>query len=464
MSEVETKAAAEAAARVPALMPQLRADLERLVAIPSISAPAYPEETHTRLGEAYDAVVELFRDAGVTMLDPLELPATAPVVLGEIPAPPGAPTVLLYSHYDVVPVGDESRWESPPFVATEREDPLNGRAIYGRGTADTKSNILMHVGALRAWDGKPPVGIKVVIEGMEEVGSAFSTFPPSRPELFAADAMVIGDMGSFRPGVPTLTVALRGMAMVTVEVRTLAGPKHSGQFGGAAPDALLALLHAIATLNDENGDVTVAGLQRDEWTGASYSDDEFRELAEVEEGVPFFGTGGLGERIWTGPAITVTGMDVLPVDRAVNAVVPYARAKLSLRVHPEQDPAEAQAALVRHLEAQHPFGVTLTVHANETGKGFAAATSGPAYEAARAALASAWGGETVSFASGGSIPLVSALQEAAPDAEMLLIGTTDGFANIHAPNERVLIDEFEKAVAAEAEFFGRYAAAAGGSA
>ena len=434
------------------LMPQLKTDLSRLVAIPSISAPNYPEATHAPLLEAYDAVAALCRDAGVRVLDPLELPDTAPVLMGEIPAPTGAPTVLLYSHYDVVPVGDESKWESPPFEATERDG-----AIYGRGTADTKSNILMHIGALRAWEGKPPVGIKIVIEGQEEVGSAFSTFPPSQPDLFAADAMVIGDMGSFRPGVPTLTVALRGMAMITVEARTLAGPKHSGQFGGAAPDALIALLHALASLNDEHGDVSVPGLRREEWTGASYSDEEFRELAEVEPGIPFFGTGGLGERIWTGPAVTVTGMDVLPVDRAVNAVVPYARAKLSLRVHPQQDPLEAQAALIGYLEGLRPFGVPLTVRAAETGQGFAAETSGPAYDAARAALASAWGSEPVSFASGGSIPLVSALQEAVPDAEMLLIGTTDGFANIHAPNERVLVDEFEKAVAAEAEFFGRFA-------
>jgi len=439
---------------VASLMPQLKSDLARLVAIPSISAPNYPASTHEQLREAYEATAELFRDAGVKIGDPLVLPGTAPVLLGEIPAPDGAPTVLLYSHYDVVPVGDEAKWESPPFEATERDG-----AIYGRGAADTKSNILMHVGALRAWNGEPPVGVKVVIEGMEEVGSAFSTFPPSRPELFAADAMIIGDMGSFRPGVPTLTVALRGMAMVTVEVRTLAGPKHSGQFGGAAPDALLALVRAVDSLFDEHGNVAVPGLRREEWTGASYSEDEFRELAEVEPGVPLIGTGGLGERIWTGPALTLTGIDVLSVEKAVNAVVPYARAKLSLRVHPEQDPVEAQVALIEYLEGLHPFGADLTVHAAETGKGFAAATSGRAYEAARAALASAWGAETVTFASGGSIPLVSALQEAEPNAEMLLIGTTDGFANIHAPNERVLLDEFQNAVLAEAEFFGRYAAA-----
>jgi acetylornithine deacetylase/succinyl-diaminopimelate desuccinylase-like protein len=432
-------------------MPQLKAELAALVAIPSISAADYPSETHAPLAEAYDACAELFRGAGVTILDPLELPNTAPVLVGEIPAPPGAPTVLLYSHYDVVPIGEESKWESPPFEATEREG-----AIYGRGTADTKSNILMHVGALRAWDGRPPVGIRIVIEGMEEVGSAFSSYPPSQPELFTADAMVIGDMGSFRPGVPTLTVALRGMAMVTVEARTLAGPKHSGQFGGAAPDALLALIRALASLTDENGDVAVPGLRREEWTGASYSDEEFRELAEIEPGLPFLGTGGIGERLWSGPSVTVTGIDALPVDRAVNAVVPYARAKVSLRVHPEQDPREAQALLIGQLEQLKPFGVELTAQALETGQGFAATTSGPAYTAARAALAAAWRSETVTFASGGSIPLVSALQEAVPHAEMLLLGTTDGFANIHAPNERVLADEFEKATTAVARFFGEY--------
>ena len=437
---------------VAALMPQLKEELAQLVAIPSISALGYPEHTRPALIEAHDAIVDQLRELGV-QLDTLELPATAPVILGEIPAPPGAPTVLLYGHYDVVPVGDDAKWESPPFEATERDG-----AIYGRGAADSKSNILMHLGALRAWDGKPPVGIKIVIEGQEETGSAFTTFPPTRAELFAADAMVVGDMGSIRPGVPTLTIGLRGMGVVTIEVRTLAGPKHSGQFGGAAPDALLAVLRALASMHDDHGDVVVAGLRREEWTGASFSDEEFRELAEIAEGMPFIGTGGLGERLWSGPALTVTGIDVLSVDGAVNAVVPSARAKVSMRLHPAQDPAEAQAALVRHFEELRPFGIELDVRAAETGKGFFAETSGRAYDAARAALASAWGSDTVFVATGGSIPLVSALSEAAPSAEMLLLGTTDGFANIHAPNERVLLDEFEKAVLAEAEFLGRYAA------
>ena len=338
---------------VRALMPQLQRELSELVAIPCVSASGYPEETHADLLKARDFIVELLRDAGVEQIESLELPETAPIIMGEIPAPDGAPTVLLYGHYDVVPAGEESKWESPPFEATERDG-----AIYGRGSADSKSNILVHVGALRAWEGRPPVGVKIVIEGQEEIGSAFTTFPPSKPELFAADAMVIADMGSLRPGVPTLTIALRGTASVIVEVRTLAGPKHSGQFGGVAPDALVVLLHALASLHDERGDVAVDGLRREEWTGATYSDDEFRELAEVAEGLPFFGTGGLGERVWSGPALTVTGVDAQPVDQALNAVVPYARAKLNLRIHPEQDPdggagrareASRSAAAVRDL-------------------------------------------------------------------------------------------------------------------
>jgi acetylornithine deacetylase/succinyl-diaminopimelate desuccinylase-like protein len=369
------------------LMPQLKDDLARLVAIPSVSSPGFPEPRQPLL-DAYELILGLLRDAGVARLGSLELPDTAPVITGEIEAPEGAPTVLLYGHSDVGDAGDESKWESPPFEATERDG-----AVYGRGAADSKSNILMHVGALRAWEGRPPVGIKLVIEGQEEVGSTITSFPQSQPELFAADAMVIGDMGSIRPGVPTLTVALRGTATATVAVKTLAGPKHSGQFGGAAPDALIVLLHALARLHDEQGDVAVPGLRREEWTGPSYSEDEFRELAELEPGMPFFGTGGLGERLWSGPAIIVTGIDVLSVEQAVNAVVPSARAKLNLRVHPEQDPEEALVALTRYLEELRPFGIPLEVEPGDTGKGFAARTSGSAYDAARAALASAWGSE-----------------------------------------------------------------------
>ncbi len=438
------------AAVVDGLMPQLTEELVRLTRIPSISAPGFPVEP---IHEACQLVMALLRDAGVGNVRTLDLPKTFPVVLGEIPAPPGAPTLLLYSHYDVVPIGDESKWTSPAFEPAERDG-----ALFGRGISDSKANVLAHVGAIRAFGGKPPVGIKVVIEGQEEVGSALNTYPLEDPEMFSSDAMVIMDMGSVRPGVPTLTSALRGMAVVTVSVGTLAGPKHSGQYGGAAPDALIVLLHALASLHDAHGDVAVPGLRREPWPGDAYDEAEFRELAEIEPGLPFVGTGGLGERLWSGPAITVTGIDAPSVEKALNAVQPFARAVLNLRVHPEQDAAEAQEALVTYLKGLRPMGIALQVTAGATGNGFAAETTGAAYTAAKAALSAAWGAPTVMVGSGGSIPLVNALHRAQPKAEILLLGATDGRSNIHAPDERVMLSEFRNAVVAEAKFFQQYAA------
>jgi len=434
---------------VDALMPQLTADLIKLTRIPSISESSFPPQP---VHDACKLVMQLLREAGLQNVKTLDLPETYPIVIGEIPAPSGAPTVLLYGHYDVVPPGDESKWTSPPFEPTTRDG-----AIFGRGASDSKANVMAHVGALRAWGGKPPVGIKVIVEGMEEVGSALNQYPVVAPEQFRSDAMLITDMGSLRPGAPTLTVALRGTAVVNVEATTLAGPKHSGQFGGAAPDALIVLLHALASLHDKQGNVAVAGLRREPWKGEAYSETEFRDLAEVRKDLPLFGTGGLGERLWSGPAITITGLDALPVEKAVNAVVPHARAKINLRVHPQQDAKEAQEALIKHLNAVRPFGITLTITPGATGDGFAAETSGPAYDAARAALATAWGSDTITVATGGSIPLVHALGTGVPDAEILLLGATDGFSNIHAPNERVLVKELRNTVLAQALFFHEYA-------
>jgi acetylornithine deacetylase/succinyl-diaminopimelate desuccinylase-like protein len=450
-------AAPDLAARVHELMPSLTDELAELVAIPSVSEADYPEHTRPALRRAHERVLELFRAAGCEEFTSIELADTAPIITGGMVAPPGAPTVLLYSHYDVVAAGDESLWQTQAFEPVVRDG-----AMYGRGAADTKSNIVALAGALQAWEGRPPVGIRLVIEGQEEVGGgALTTYPPEHPELFDADVMLIADMGSVRPGVPTLTVALRGMANVIVDVRTLASAKHSGQYGGAAPDALLALIRALSTLHDEHGDVAVPGLRREEWTGGGSSEEEFRALAEVEAGQPLIGTGTLGSRVWSGPAVTVIGIDVPSVDGALNAVSPYARAKLNVRVHPEQDAAEAQEAVLEHLRRALPYGVRVEASGTETGQGYAAGTDSAAYEAARAAWSAAWGAETVLVGSGGSIPLVNALHHAVPRADILLAGTTDGFANIHGPNERVLLDEMEKATLAMADLFGRLGTAGG---
>ncbi|MCX4528950.1 M20/M25/M40 family metallo-hydrolase [Streptomyces sp. NBC_01551] len=432
-------------------MEGLRADLERLAAIPSIAFPGHPAEP---VQEAHDLVVSLLREAGVPTVERIDLPGTAPVVYGDIPPPePDAPTVLLYGHYDVQPAGDESLWLSPPFVPT----PVPG-GLRARGIADDKSNLIAYLGMLRLYEGRPPVGIKLVVEGQEEYGSVFDAFPPTDPARFACDAMVIADLGNLRPGTPTLTTGLRGACEVMVEVRTLAEPRHSGEFGGAAPDALLVLLHALATLHDARGDVAVPGLRREPWEGTTYTDEEFRDLASVHDDLPLLGSGSLGERLWSGPAITVIGLDAPGVEQAASAVVPYARAKLNLRFHPLQDPHEARERLVDHLLAQRPFGIPLTVTPGDTGPGFEARTGGPAYRAALTALKEAWGTEASYVATGGSIPLVNGLAKAAPEAEVLLFGAQDSMCNLHAPNERVLLSELRNTVVAMAAFLREYAA------
>jgi len=433
------------------LMPRLREDLKQLASIPSIAFPGYPAE---QVHRAHDLIVGLLHEAGVDRVDRLDLPDTSPVITGHIPAPEGAPTVLLYGHYDVQPPGDESLWESPPFTPTEIE---GGTGLRGRGVADCKANIIAHIGALRAHGGRPPVGVRIVFEGQEEYGSVFDDYPPKQPGLFAADAMVVADMGNVRPGEPTLTVALRGAADLVVELRTLKQPIHSGEFGGAAPDALLAMVSALATLHDADGNVAVKGLRRDAWEGTAYTDEEFAELAGMLPEARQIGTGPIGERLWHGPAITVIGLDAPAVDTAAAAVVPYARAALNLRVHPEQDVVEAQRALVTHLETLRPMGQRLTVTAGDAGAGFAATLGGPAYAAMRTSMEAAWGSQPVEMASGGSIPLVNALSKAAPNAEILMFGAEDGHCGLHAPNERVLYDELAKTVIAEATFFDEFA-------
>ncbi len=435
--------------RVAALLPELLEDLKALTAIPSIAFPDYPEDG---IAEAHDMVIRLLTEAGVTRIETLSLPDTSPIVFAEVEGPTGSPTVLLYAHYDVQPPGDEALWAHAPFDPVE----IDG-AIYGRGVADDKSNLLAHIGALRYFEGKPPVNLKIVFEGQEEYGSDFDYYPPTDPERFACDAMVIADMGNIEPGVPTFTTALRGDAEVAVEVRTLPEPKHSGEYGGPAPDALIALVHALATLHDETGTPNVAGLLTDSWPGAQPIDeDRYRQMAGLAPDSTLFGQGSIADRLWAGPALTVVGIDAPATDGAVLAVVPHAKALIDIRVHPRQSAAEAQDAVVRHLESLEPFGVELDVRRLSTGNGFVANTDGPAYEAARASLRRAWGSDPIEIGSGGAIPLVSSLHAAAPDAEVLLFGAEDMQSNLHAPNERLVIEEFRKTVIAIVDFLIRY--------
>ena len=438
------------------VMPAVRADLERLIRIPSIAFPGYPEAP---VREAAAATAEILTHAGLPGVRLLDVPSGPPAVFGHLPAPDGAPTVLLYAHYDVQPPGPEDAWESPPWQPTER-----GGRLYGRGAADDKSGIAMHAAAIRALSdassgGPPAVGIKVVVEGEEEAGGGtFERFVEADPELFAADAIVVADSGNWKIGEPTLTTTLRGLAEVGVEVSTLERPVHSGLCGGAVPDALMALVRMIDSLVDEQGNVAVEGLAGRPWDGLPVDEAELRANAGVLDGVELIGDGTAAERLYTRPAVTAIGIDAPATESAANAIIPTARARISLRLAPGDDPADAQRKLREHLTKAAPWNVRLTLRDNGAAHGFEARSDGPAYQAAVAALADAYGKPAVKIGSGGSIPLVTTLAQAIPRAEIIVWGAQDESAQIHSANESVDLAELERAALAEALFIERIAA------
>ena len=427
---------------VSSLMPQVQADLERLVRVPSVSLPGFPPE---HLPEAAAAVVDILQAAGVENARVMEVPDGYPAVFGEVEGPAGAPTVLLYAHYDVQPPGPEEEWASPPFEPAVRD----GR-LYGRGAADDKSGIVMHAAAIRAFGGKLPVGIKIVIEGEEEASSHLDDAVLENPKPFQADLIVVGDIGNWKVGEPTLTTTLRGLAVCTVEVKTLRNPVHSGMFGGPAPDALMGLIRLLAGLLDENGNTAVEGIVSSPWEGLDYPEDIYRETAGLLPATPLIGDGTVSDRLWARPSVTVIGLDAPAVEGAANALIPAARAVVSMRVPPGQDSEQARALLAAHLRASAPWGIEVDVSEGQAGPGFSTHTDGPGYAAAKRAMRDVYGKESVLMGQGGSIPLISNLATIAPQAEIILWGAEDTAAAIHSPNESVDLAELERCILAEA--------------
>ncbi|GES33380.1 dipeptidase [Streptomyces angustmyceticus] len=440
---------------VAALQPRARAELAELVAFKSVADPDQFPRSECEAAAGW--IVEALRADGFQDVALLDTPDGTQSVYGFLPGPAGAPTVLLYAHYDVQPPLDESAWLSPPFELTERD----GR-WYGRGAADCKGGLIMHLTALRALKehGGVPVNVKVIVEGSEEQGTGgLERYAEAHPELLAADAIVIGDTGNFRVGLPTVTATLRGMTLVRVQVDTLEGNLHSGQFGGAAPDALAALIRILDSLRAEDGSTTVNGLAADaSWEGLQYAEEDFRKDAKVLDGVGLVGSGSVADRIWARPAATVLGIDCPPVVGATPSVQAGARALVSLRVPPGTDAAEATKLLTAHLESAAPWGARVTVEQIGQGQPFRADTGSPAYTSMAEALREAYDGEEMQTSGmGGSIPLCNTLASLYPDAEILLIGLSEPEAQIHAVNESVSPRELERLSLAEALFLRRFA-------
>jgi acetylornithine deacetylase/succinyl-diaminopimelate desuccinylase-like protein len=429
---------------VRAVLPDVRADLDALIRIPSVSTdPAAAAEVR----RSATLTASLFRAAGaadVEILDDVE--GGQPAVVATYPPPPGMPTVLLYAHHDVQPTGDPAAWASAPFEPVER-----GGRLYGRGSSDDKAGVAAHLAALRAFGGRPPVGVTVFVEGEEEIGSPkLGALLDRHRDKLAADVIVLADSENFDLGRPSLTTSLRGIASCIVEVRALAHGGHSGSFGGAAPDALTALCRLLATLHDERGDVAIDGLVTAAPSDFDYPEERFRAESAMLGGVGLIGTGSIADRLWNKPSATVLAIDATPVADASNTLAPVARAKVSVRIAPGDEARRAQAALVRHLREHAPWGVQITVTEVDRGEPYAIDAQGPAFDAARAAYGQAYGAPMTDLGIGGTIPFVAEFADAFPKAAILVVSAgADPDCRAHGVDESLDLGDFERACVAE---------------
>ena len=435
-------------------IPAALADLGGLVRIPSIAFPGFDASEVQRSAEAVAALVE-----GLGLFETVEIHRAAipgsdetgqPAVLASRAARNGRPTILLYAHHDVQPVGEESLWESAPFEPTVR-----GGRLYGRGAADDKAGVMAHVAALRALTealgADFDLGVALFIEGEEEAGSrSFARFLADNADALRADVIVVADSGNWDARTPALTVSLRGNTRFTLRVRTLEHASHSGMFGGAVPDAMMATVKLLATLWDEDGTVAVAGLDERDAETPAYTEETLRDEAGLPVGVSPIGRGTILSRIWNKPSITVTGIDAPSVANASNTLSPEIALVISARIAPGQPAREAYAAIEAHLRAHAPFGAQLTFSDQDYGDAFLVDTSGWAVETALDAMHEAYGVEPVEIGVGGSIPFIADLVREFPAAQILVTGVEDPHARAHSPNESLHLETFRNAVLAEA--------------
>ena len=426
------------------LMPAILEDLKDLVRIQSVSAD--PDRLD-QVEVSAQKTADLFRAEGFEVDIVRAYDGAPPAVMGEKKGPAGAPTVLLYAHHDVQPENDPADWDSPPFEPT-----IRGERLYGRGAADDKAGIMTHLGAVRALGDDLPVTVRLFIEGEEEVASA--TLPElleQNVERLRADVIVIGDSGNWDIGVPALTTSLRGLIRVDVEVRTLDHAVHSGMWGGLAPDAIMAMVRLLNSLWTEDGSPAIKGLVGGPAADVDYPEDRLRAESGILDGVAWVGHGPMVERLWTKPAISITGFDAPKVAGASNTLIPTAKARVTVRIAPGDTSENAVARLEEHLKEHTPFGAHVSTTVVDTGEPIAIPADGPAYDVARAAFAEAWDGTApVDMGVGGSIPFIAEFLDTFPKASVLVTGVEDPDTRAHGPNEGLHLAEFERVVHAHA--------------
>lgn len=423
------------------VVPGVLEDLDRLVRIPSISSlPDHDADVEA----SAELVAELLREASCPDVR-IVAEGGKPAVIGRYPAPEGAPTICLYAHHDVQPTGERALWTHDPFTPTKVADRL-----FGRGTADDKGGIGVHLAALRAFDGQPPIGVTLFIEGEEEIGSpSLNTIIERHRDLLDADVFVIADSVNWQVDEPAFTSTLRGMARIDVTVSTLDHALHSGQYGGVVPDAMTAMIQLLATMHDEQGNVAVDGLGSADSFALDYDADRLRAETGLLDGVEFIGDGLAVDRMWGKPSVTVIGMDATPVALASNTLAPSMTAMVGLRVAPGRDAVAEAEALKHHLESHAPWGAHVTAEVRESGQPGVIPTDGPVNRLAEAAFRDAWGKDAVYIGCGGSIPMIAAFQDAFPGSSVLVTAVTDPDSRMHGIDESLHLGDFAKACLAE---------------
>ena len=420
--------------RVTAEIPRALEDLRALVGIPSISSmPDHAADVQ----RSAELTCELFRGEGVDARV-VTTGGAQPAVIGHRAGPVGAPTVLLYAHHDVQPLG--SGWTRDPWVLTQDDDRL-----YGRGSSDDKGAIALHLAVLRAFGSDLPVSVTVLIEGEEEIGSpAFAALLEGHVDELRADVVICPDAVNPAPLEPSLTTDLRGNVDLVVSLATIARPVHSGLYGGVLPCALTTLVQLLASLHDGSGRLAVEGLDASSLEPPAVLV-EYEDL--LLEGVRPLDGGSLAERLVTSPSVTVLAVDAVPVADASNVLHPSARAKLGVRVPPDGDPDHVLDLVEAHLRAHVLHGAQLTLERGRAGHGF---HGKPRSGAWAVAAKEAFGRDSVDIGAGGSIPFLSALQAVNPDADFFVTAVQDNGSNAHSYDESLHLEGFEAACAAHA--------------
>jgi len=443
------------------------ADLVELARIPGVSAPGFDPAHVVRSAECVAALLER---SGLERVELLRLPGAHPYVVAEKRAARAdAPTALVYAHHDVQPPGRPERWQTPAFEPSVRAD---GR-LYGRGVVDDKAGLLLHVAALRAWlaaEGAPPLHVKLIVEGEEEIGSGhLAEFLRRHRERFAADVVVLSDTANLATGVPALTTSLRGLVAVDVTVRALDHPIHSGFWGGPVPDAATALARLLARLVDDSGVILVPGLlddvpaldarQRAALEALPCDEVAFRADAGMLPGTHFVGepARSLYERLWFRPSLAFTALEGMPLATAANQLIAEASARVGVRLAPGQDAERAARLLTECLRRDPPAGVEVVTRLVTATPGWKTATRGPAFDAAHRALAAGYGRAAVEIGCGASIPFVGPFCEVLGGAPALLLGLEDPPCNAHGENESLDLGDFRRAARASAHLLAELA-------